>query len=77
MGTGGYLYTSLHLMHFRPSILLMSMLLSAGVSGQFYQGSNVEFGKNRVQYKDFEWFYYPGEHFEVYYYLGGEQLAQY
>jgi len=47
------------------------------LSAQFYQGSNVEFGKNRVQFREFEWFNYPGEHFEVYYYLGGEALAQY
>ncbi len=37
----------------------------------------MDFGKNRVQYKDFTWFYYPGEHFDVYYYIGGEKLAQY
>lgn len=44
---------------------------------QFYQGSNMEFGKNRVQYKDFTWFFYPGQNFDVYYYIGGERLAQY
>jgi hypothetical protein len=53
-------------------------LLSAeGVFGQFYQGSNVEFGKNRVQFREFEWFYYPGKNFDVYYYIGGEQQANY
>ncbi len=53
------------------------MLLPMATSAQFYQGSNMEFGKNRVQYKEFTWFYYPGNHFDVYYYIGGEKLAQY
>lgn len=44
---------------------------------QFYQGTNMDFGKNRIQYREFTWFYYPSEHFEVYYYIGGENLAQY
>ncbi|MCC6600075.1 MAG: PD40 domain-containing protein, partial [Crocinitomicaceae bacterium] len=48
-----------------------------GSYSQFYQGTNVEFGKNRVQYRDFDWFYYPGDHFDVYYYIGGEPLANY
>lgn len=55
------------------------MLILGCQSGiaQFYQGSNMEFGKNRIQYKEFTWFYYPSEHFDVYYYIGGEALAQY
>lgn len=58
-------------------LFLLALLTPFIGNGQFYQGSNMEFGKNRVQYKDFTWFYYPGEHFEVYYYIGGEKLAQY
>ncbi|MFM1931178.1 MAG: hypothetical protein RL226_481, partial [Bacteroidota bacterium] len=45
--------------------------------GQFYVGSNQEFGKNRVQYRDFFWMYYPAERFDVYYYQGGKDLAEY
>lgn len=55
-------------------IILMGPLCSWA---QFYQGSNMEFGKNRVQYREFDWLYYPTDHFEVYYYFGGEKLAQY
>jgi hypothetical protein len=59
--------------------LFVALLTFVGFASyaQFYQGSNLEFGKNRVQYREFDWYYYPGEHFEVYYYIGGEQLAQY
>lgn len=56
---------------------LVLALLTITSQGQFYQGSNVEFGKNRIQYRDFTWFYYPSENFEVYYYIGGESLAEY
>ena len=58
---------------------IFSVLTLACLSGgaQFYQGSNMEFGKNRIQYKEFTWFYYPADNFDVYYYIGGEDLAQY
>ena len=44
--------------------------------GQFYDGSNMQFGKNRVQYRTFEWQYMPTEDAEVYYYQGGKSYAQ-
>lgn len=45
--------------------------------GQFHDGSQVTFGKNRVQYRDFTWSYYPLESgIEVYHYQGGQELAQ-
>jgi len=58
-------------------IVLFGLITGPYAMAQFYQGSNVEFGKNRVQYREFEWLYFPSDHFEVYYYIGGEQLAQY
>lgn len=39
------------------------------------QGTQTEFGKNRVQYKDFQWFYYRSPHFDTYYYLNGKELG--
>ena len=44
-------------------------------SGQFYDGSNMEFGKNRVQHRTFEWQYLPTSRAEVYYYQGGKAYA--
>jgi hypothetical protein len=58
-------------------IAAMSYLLPVTSMAQFYQGTNMEFGKNRIQYRDFTWLYYPSENFEVYYYIGGEPLAEY
>ncbi len=33
------------------------------------------FGKNKVQYRDFEWEFIQSPHFDVYYYQGGKRLA--
>jgi len=36
-----------------------------------------EFGKNKVQYKDFEWYYIQSDHFDVYFTQGGDYLAEF
>jgi hypothetical protein len=58
-------------------ILLAVVFIHGGTSlrAQFHDGSNVEFGKNRVQYQSFDWQYFPIEGAEVYYYQGGKALA--
>ena len=60
-------------------IRLLLVLLFAGttcwVNAQFYNGMNMEFGKNRIQWKDFHWSFYKYENFDVYYYQGGKELA--
>ncbi len=45
--------------------------------GQFYNGHQMTFGKNRVQYNDFYWSYYRFERFDVYFNQDGNELAQY
>ena len=45
--------------------------------GQFYSGSQLNFGKSRVQYNDFLWLYFKFGKFDTYYYLNGKELAQY
>lgn len=52
-------------------------VLSTSSKAQFYVGSQQEFGQNRVQYRTFNWLYYPTDNFEVYYYQGGKDLAAY
>ncbi|MFZ9044660.1 MAG: translocation protein TolB [Cyclobacteriaceae bacterium] len=34
-----------------------------------------EFGQNRIQYKAFDWIYYSTNHFDIYYYDGGNEYA--
>lgn len=58
-------------------ILLTVMFIHGWTSlhAQFHDGTNVEFGKNRVQYQSFDWQYFPINGAEVYYYQGGKSLA--
>ncbi|MGZ5282613.1 MAG: hypothetical protein ACXWEY_10095, partial [Bacteroidia bacterium] len=41
------------------------------------QGMQTEFGKNILQYKPFEWYYYQSASFDVYFYTGGKELGRY
>jgi len=43
---------------------------------QFYNGHQMHFGKNRVQYSEFEWYYYRFTGFDTYFYLGGSNIAK-
>ncbi len=35
------------------------------------------FGKNKVIYKDFEWYYLQSKHFDIYFYEGGQEIAEF
>lgn len=50
---------------------------SLSTYGQFYQGSEQEFGKSRVQYSSFSWKYHNYKRFKVYYSGGDTKLALY
>lgn len=58
------------------SFVLLGLLCSYQADAQFYNGSQMTFGKNRVQYNDFLWTYFRFNNFDVYYYLNGKELAQ-
>ncbi|KPK81342.1 MAG: hypothetical protein AMS27_15565 [Bacteroides sp. SM23_62_1] len=47
------------------------------VSGQFYYGHQMAFGKNRVQYNDFYWYFFRYERFDTYFNQQGKNLANY
>jgi len=46
-------------------------------SGQFYNGYEMQFGKNRVQYDDRFWSFMKWKYFDTYFYLGGIDLASF
>lgn len=46
------------------------------LKAQFYYGLNQEFGKNRVQYLDFDWFLHRFERYDIYFYRGNDELAK-
>jgi len=56
--------------------MLIAWLFPLSSLAQFYNGSQMTFGKNRVQYTDFLWTYFRFNNFDVYYYLNGKELAQ-
>ncbi|MDF1673581.1 MAG: hypothetical protein P1U41_08745 [Vicingaceae bacterium] len=56
---------------------MLSVFFSQKSEAQFYNGTQVGFGKNRVQYDYFEWKYYRFEQYETYFYTGGKELAVY
>lgn len=61
----------------RRILFFLAAVLPAVLSAQFYNGSQTDFGKNRVQYQDFKWQYMRFEKYEVYYSIGGRELAVY
>jgi Tol biopolymer transport system component len=63
-------------MNLRSGILLPIILLLIGSSTLFAQQSREVFGKNRIQYRQFDWVYLSGENFDVYYYDARKAMAQ-
>ena len=57
----------------RTSLLILFCLLVLSAGSAF--GQEPVFGKNKVQYRDFDWSYISSEHFDVYFYEGGYDLA--
>ncbi len=62
----------------RKSLLLFLAIIGLSVNGfgQFYYGLHQTFGKNRVEYRNFDWSFYRYERFDVYHYEDGQYLAQ-
>lgn len=58
-------------------MVLGLFFITDNVNAQFYNGTHVGFGKNRVQYDYFEWKYFRYNQYETYYYTGGKELAIY
>lgn len=58
-------------------VALLVMLGGTSARAQFYNGSNMSFGKNRVQWSNFYWQYLELDKFDVYFYQNGDELANY
>lgn len=58
-------------------ILFLTLFCQTQLHAQFYNGSQMEFGKNRVQYEEFLWTYYRYDRYDIYLYTGGRELAIY
>lgn len=58
-------------MKFLKSIIFIAILVFT--TNSLYS----QFGKNRVQYQEFEWKYIETKHFDIYFHQGGEYLAKF
>ncbi len=63
--------------HFRFFSLLFCISFSSffSANAQFYNGYQMTFGKNRVQFDQRFWSFYKWKSFDTYFYLGGQELA--
>ena len=61
----------------RFTILLTGFFVFMTASGQFYNGHQMTFGKNKVQYFDYYWMFYRFDDFDCYFNEYGRELAQY
>lgn len=61
----------------RIGLLSLLMFSSAAVSAQFYNGMQMNFGKNRLQFNNRYWKYYRFDRFDVYSYENGTDLSLY
>ena len=77
---------AIHFMHSNIHIRLKAFLLSLIVTilfsstslfAQFYNGTQTDFGKNRIQYAPYLWQFFRFEKYDTYFYLGGKEVAVY
>ena len=61
----------------RSVYLLFFVLLVTHLQAQFYNGSQLTFGKNRVQYQKFNWQFFRSNQYDVYFYATSKPLAEY
>lgn len=58
-------------------LFILIVMLPIALEGQFYNGHQMQFGKNRVQYNDFYWNYKRYDGFDTYFNEQGEEIADY
>lgn len=56
--------------------MLFIFINQQDLSAQFYNGTQTSFGKNRIQYQDFQWQFYRFQKFETFFYTGGQKIAE-
>jgi hypothetical protein len=58
-------------------VTFVACIIYLNASGQFYNGHQMTFGKNRVQYFDYFWSFYRFDNFDCYFNEYGSDLAEY
>lgn len=57
--------------------VLLILVVSSSSMAQFYYGTQMDFGKNRIQFAPYKWEYFRFEKFDTYFYKNGRELAAY
>ncbi len=57
-------------------LIVIFFFFTEGISAQFYNGHQMTFGKNRVQYRNRYWRYHRFDRFDVYFYKNGDSLSR-
>jgi hypothetical protein len=57
--------------------IALTLIFIQSASGQFYNGLQMNFGKNRVQYYDYYWTFYRFDDIDCYFNENGRDLAQF
>ncbi len=61
----------------RLIFIVVTCTLYLNASGQFYNGHQMAFGKNKVQYYNYYWSYYRFDDFDCYFNEYGKELAEF
>ncbi len=77
MYNAGFYKIFCHFIKAAFTIAFLFILWIQNSCAQFYNGSQLTFGKSRVQYNNFFWTFYRFEKFDTYFYLNGKELAIY
>jgi hypothetical protein len=73
-----YLMNLLKRRHIKKLIIsLIACIFYLHANGQFYNGHQMSFGKNKVQYFDYYWQFYRFDDFDCYFNEYGRDLAQF
>jgi len=55
--------------------LMLALVMSRVSAQNYFSSTQEEFGKNRIQYKRFEWITIRSNNFEFNYYRSGDKVA--
>jgi len=63
--------------YYKLIFITLACFIFINASGQFYNGHQMTFGKNRVQYYDYYWSFYRFDDFDCYFNEYGRDLAEF
>jgi hypothetical protein len=71
------MHVKLNFRYIQFILLTFFALAYTNTKAQFYYGTQMDFGKNRIQYAPYKWEYFRFEKFDTYFYKNGRELAAY